>query len=187
MQDGVELAAGPRTRYEPTAFDRGLAAEDIADIEPLRTIDIHRIADAGHLAAVGRHPAGQRQRGQAQIPGNADECQIVARQHRDDPAIDRFAAAGRDDADLHSLVTQCIAHHMRIGDHRIASDREAGAMADREQFAVALAHDHHPHHAARGRVDIRGFGVGGHGRQQRREQRKQRGDRGEKAGHCGAL
>ena len=105
MQDGVELTAGACARNEAATFHRRLAAEDVADVEPLGAVDVHRITDAGYLAAVGRQAAGNRQWGQAQIARDPYEREVVAGRNGDKLAINRLAAASGDDADLHHLVS----------------------------------------------------------------------------------
>ena len=183
VEDGVELAAGPRARDIAAALDRRLAAEDVAQVEPLRAVDIHRIADAGHFAAVGRQAAGQRQRGQPQGAGDADQRQVVTRADRDRLAIDRLAAAAGDDADAQRIVAQGIAQHMRIGHHLVARDGKAGAVADRDQLLAIFADNDHAHHAARGGIDIGRLGL----RQHRYEQHQQRGEKGWNASHRAVL
>ena len=183
MQDGVELTAGARARNEAAAFHRRLAAEDVADVEPLGAVDIHRITDAGYLAAVGRQAAGNRQRGQAQIARDPYERQIVARRNGDKLAIDGLAAASGDDADLHHLVTQRVAHDMGVRHDLVRGDGEARAVADREQLAILFADDDDAHHAAGGRIDIGRIRMG----HRRREEREQGGKEEWKASHRSRL
>ena len=179
MEDGVELAARPRTRDEAGAFHRRLAAEDVLQVEALRAVDIHRIADADDLAVVGRQAACDGQRRKAQIAGDADQREVVAARDLDDAAIDRLAPAIGHDADAHVLVAQHVAHDMGVGDHHVRRNGKAGAVADREEFLVVDANDYDAHHAACGGVDVGRVGL----RERRREQGQEGCESGENTSH----
>ena len=89
MQDGIELAAWPRAGNEPAAFHRRLRIEDVVQIQPLRLINIHGVADRGYFAAVAVGIARNRQRRKAQGPGDFNQRQIIARADRQDFRIIR--------------------------------------------------------------------------------------------------
>ncbi len=48
---------------------------------------------------------------------------------------------------------------VRVGDDLLGRDRKAGAVRHRRQLVAVLLHDYHPHHAARGGVDVRRIGM----------------------------
>ena len=179
VEQGVELTAGARTGEVPTALHRWLRAEDVAEVEPLRTVDIHRIADRDHVAAVARRIGGDGQRRQAQRAGQLDQGEVVARADRKDAGIDRLVAFRRDHADPQAIVHRRCAHHMGVSDNPARGDSEPGTMAERDHLVPLAPDNHHPHHPARSGVDIRRVGT----RRSRCEEREHRGEESEQADH----
>jgi len=50
---------------------------------------------------------------------------------------------------------------VRVGDDLRGADGKAAAVADRRRLAPVLPDHYHPHHPARGGIDIAGIGGGG--------------------------
>ncbi len=69
VQHCMKLPAGPCAGQKPAAFNRRLSLEDIADLQPLRAVHIHRITDRKTDPVIAHQAASQRQRGQTQITG----------------------------------------------------------------------------------------------------------------------
>ena len=189
VQHGVEIPARAHSGKEAAAFHRRLALEDVADLQSLRPVHIHRITDRESLAAVRNRPARQRQRWQAQPAGDAQQRKVAARIDRDDFCIAGIRSVRGHDPDAQAIVHHRIAHDMGVGHDPVRRNCPAGAVADGiDLFAIGRIlgpDDHHAHHAARRRVDIGGFCV--ERRLEHRDQRGQTEKQGEKAGHRRSL
>ena len=189
VEHGVEIAAGPHSGKKTAALHRGLAPEDIPDLQPLRPVDIHRIADREGLAAVRNRPARHRKRWQAQSAGDAQQSEVAARIGGDDLGIARIRAVRRHDPDPQAVIHHRVAHDVGVGHDPVGRDRPAGSVADRKDLRaigrILRPDDDHAHHAACGGVDIGGLGQRRGG--QRRKKGADAGGKGEKASHRPGL
>src|SRR5690606_24061545 len=104
VQQRIEVARRTPAGERSGALHRRLGAEDVADRQPLRAVDVHRVADRGNTATVAAGVGGDRQRREPQRRGRPDEREVGSRADRDEPAVDRARPVRGDDADGEFVV-----------------------------------------------------------------------------------
>jgi hypothetical protein len=181
VQDGVEFLGTAPGRDIAARLDRRLRADQIAQREPLRQIDIARIAHRAHIRAIGYLSGIERERGQPSVALDLEQGKVVARRIGDHARLEAAAPLRGNDACNQRVVLPQRIDHMGIGDDIFGGDGKARAMADQRGTMPVALHDDHAHDPTARRRDIGGVGMGG-GDPERRDRHDTQGGNSEQRG-----